>query len=125
MTEEWAEAKKEKDATVNDELSAFKEFMENYHHLSAVGGVIIIDNKIAAFSFGERLNDTTFVVHYEKADNSYTGGYQVINQLFVQNEVSGKYLFVNREEDMGNEGIRKAKLSYVPIRLIKKYTVTF
>jgi hypothetical protein len=98
---------------------------DNYRVLGLSGGVVLVEGRVAAFSFGEKLNDTTFVVHFEKADPAYTGSYQIINQLFVQNEVSGRYLFVNREQDLGIEGIRKAKLSYVPVRLLKKYLVSY
>lgn len=125
LMQDWFDTKIEKDPTVNDEWAAFHKFINNFNKLNAVGGVIIVDDKIIAFSFGEKLNDTTFVIHFEKADPAYIGSYQIINQLFVQNEVSGKYIFVNREQDMGIEGIRKAKLSYAPIRLVNKFTISF
>ncbi len=125
LAENWASGKRSSDPTVDDELIAIRTFLDNYDRLSSTGGVIIIDEKIIAFIFGEKLNDTTFVIHFEKADHTFTGSYQIINQLFVRNEISGRYLFVNREEDMGIDGIRKAKMSYVPIRLLKKYTVSF
>jgi hypothetical protein len=69
------------------------------------------------------LSSKTFVIHLEKANPQFNGSYQMINQLYVQNEVEEHYPFTNREQDMGLEGIRKAKISYAPIRLIKKYIV--
>ena len=115
------------DKNINDEYISFREFLDNYTALSKTlaGGLIFVQKRLAAFSFGERLNDTMFVVHFEKADLEFTGSYQMINQLFVQNEVLPAYPFVNREQDMGIEGLRKAKLSYAPFRLLKKYTVSF
>ena len=65
----------------------------------------------------------TFVVHIEKALSAYEGAYQVINQQFVKHACTG-YMYVNREEDTGSEGLRKAKLSYKPVFLVEKGYVT-
>jgi hypothetical protein len=127
LYEKWLGGKKLRDKNLSDEYFSFSEFLRNYNSLSdtLAGGLIFVKDRLAAFSFGERLNDTMFVVHFEKADLEFTGSYQIINQLFIQNEVLPKYPFINREQDMGMEGLRKAKLSYVPFKLLKKYTVTF
>lgn len=127
LYEKWMGGKHLTDKNINDEYISFREFLDNYTALSKTlaGGLIFVQKRLAAFSFGERLNDTMFVVHFEKADLEFTGSYQMINQLFVQNEVLPAYPFVNREQDMGIEGLRKAKLSYAPFRLLKKYTVSF
>ena len=61
-------------------------------------------------------------IRFEKALEDYAGSYQALNQLFLQNQGSD-YAWVNREEDMGNPGLREAKLSYHPVRLLKKYRV--
>lgn len=121
----WMDEKAAADPSVTEEWNAFRMFLDHFENLNAAGGVLTADGKLAGFSFGEKLNDNTFVVHFEKADTAFTGSYQMINQQFVQHEAEGKYLFVNREQDLGIEGIRKAKLSYVPIRLVKKYQATF
>ena len=63
----------------------------------------------------------TALIHIEKADANVPGLYAMINQQFVENTWSGLEL-INREEDMGIEGMRKAKLSYHPVRMIEKYT---
>lgn len=125
LYDSWYHHREAVDPTVHDEYVAFHEFLDNFERLGSVGGVIMQEGRVIAFSFGERLSDTTFVVHFEKADPSFTGSYQMINQLFVQHEALNRYQFINREQDMGIEGIRKAKLSYVPFRMIKKYTVSF
>jgi hypothetical protein len=125
LYETWMGEKREIDKSINDEYDVFKEFLKNFEKLDSVGGLIYIEGKLAAFSFGERLNDTTFVIHFEKADTDYVGSFQVINQVFTQKEVLDYYPFVNREQDMGIEGLRKAKLSYAPFKLLKKYTVSF
>ena len=75
-----------------------------------------------AFTFGEQLNRDTAVIHVEKADPEIRGAYPAINQGFVA-DAWADMEFINREEDMGIEGLRKAKESYRPVKLIEKYTV--
>lgn len=94
--------------------------LKNYEHLNIKGGLIKVNGKIAAFTLGEALNDDMVVIHTEKADTAFHGAYQIINQQFLENEWCC-FKQVNREEDLGIEGLRKAKLSYNPIRLAKKY----
>lgn len=125
LYENWMNSRMDKDPSIQNEHRAFVSFLDHYEKLDAVGGMLLVDDKLAGFSFGEKLNDSTFVVHFEKADISFTGSYQMINQQFIGHEADGKFLFVNREQDLGIEGIRKAKLSYAPIRMIKKFRVTF
>ena len=108
------------DAGLHCEQKAIREALNHFEALDYKGAVIRIDGKIAAFTLGEMLNDETVVVHVEKANGTITGLYGVINQEFLLHEwPEAKY--VNREEDTGAEGLRKAKLSYHPVELIKKY----
>ena len=88
------------------------------------GGVIRVDGEIAAITIGEPINEDTFVVHIEKAFSSIDGAYPMINREFVLREVAGKYKYVNREEDLGLEGLRKAKLSYRPDIILEKGIAT-
>ena len=81
-----------------------------------------MDEKVIAFTMGRPLNSDTFVVHFEKAFSDIRGAYQMINQQFVLNCCQG-YSFINREDDTGMEGLRKAKLSYLPEILLTKYNV--
>lgn len=88
------------------------------------GGILTIQNEIVAFTFGERLNDTTFCTHVEKAYGNIRGAYQMINRELARH-LLGKYEFINREDDTGSEGLRSAKLSYKPCRLVTKYTARY
>ena len=97
---------------------------EYFDALELCGGVIVIDGNIAAFSIGEKLNESCALIHVEKADTSYKGIYAAINNEFVKNEWSD-FEYINREEDMGIEGLRKAKLSYRPHHMVKKYICEF
>jgi len=121
--ERWLSDKENSDLAM-EELRVFKKFLYNYENLSVTGGIIEVEGKIIAFEFGEPLDKETFVIHFEKADTNYIGSYQMINNLFVLNHIFPIYRFVNREQDMGIEGLRKAKLSYVPFKLLKKYEVS-
>lgn len=106
------------------EQFAINTFFTNFRELGLFGGVIRIDNKVRAFTIGERLNSDTLCVHIEKADTSYQGIYPAINNGFCK-AFAENFTYVNREEDMGIEGLRKSKLSYNPAYILEKNTVTF
>jgi hypothetical protein len=107
------------------EAGAVVRGLEKFFELGFVGGIIRVDNEIEAYTFGEpsgnRCNDT-FVVHVEKAFTKTQGTYTAINKEFV-NFFCGEYRYINREEDMGEENLRKAKMSYCPSFLVEKYKV--
>jgi len=86
------------------------------------GGAILIDGKVEAFTLGEPLNSDTVVIHIEKANPAFEGLYSVINQTFLESHWSG-FTYVNREQDLGEDGLRKSKESYFPYRMINKYTL--
>lgn len=87
--------------------------------LGLKGGALRVNGEIVAITLGEELTKDTFVIHFEKAFSQIQGAYPMINREFVRNELQ-KYTYVNREEDLGQEGLRKAKLSYRPIILLNK-----
>ena len=88
------------------------------------GGALLVDGEMAAYTIGERLASDTLVIHFEKGSPGYKGIYQAINQMFTA-DIEWDCQWVNREQDLGNEGLRKAKLSYNPTAFIKKYTINF
>lgn len=105
------------------ELSAEKQAVEEaltHHRIMALSGVLIrVNGKVVAFTFGSPLTADTFDVHVEKALSSYAGAYAVINQEFAKT-LSG-YTYINRENDVGVEGLRRAKQSYRPAIWLEKY----
>jgi len=106
------------------ERTAVNELLSNYDTLGCIGAAIEVNGNFEAFTIGEMLNWNTAVIHVEKANSSINGLYAAINQEFCANEWQDA-IYINREQDLGIEGIRKAKLSYNPVALISKYTVTF
>lgn len=94
-----------------------------YNQLDMKGGVLRVEGKVVAFTLGKALNDKVFDVQMEKALKEYHGAYAMINQQFVEHEMQN-YLYVNREEDVNDPGLRQAKLSYYPAILLKKYVAT-
>lgn len=104
----------------NDEFCALSKTFNNFEKLDFVGGLIKVDGMPVAFEIGEKINNDVFVVHFEKANSDYQGAYAIINREFVKNELMS-YKYVNREEDLGIEGLRKAKRSYHPEILLKKF----
>jgi len=119
----WCEKRGcEKDPDLSAELEAVYEMFSNYEKLGLIGGVILLKEKVVAFSVGEMLNEETMVVHAEKADLSYKGLYALINQKFA--EVCARdAIYINREQDLGIEGLRRAKTSYHPHHMVEKYLV--
>jgi len=102
------------------EMNGIIELLKNYGKLDAVGGLIRVEGRVAAFSIGEELSPDTVLIHIEKGNILYEGIYQSINKFLLENEFSS-YSYVNREEDLGRENLRRAKESYHPCMLLTKY----
>lgn len=121
MNEEWCAINGcHRDPELLKEACYVKRVFQYFDELGMIGGLIRAGGRIVAYSFGEPISRNTFVVHVEKAFSDVTGAYPMINQQFVQHNCM-EYEFVNREEDTGDEGLRKAKLSYKPVRLLTSY----
>jgi hypothetical protein len=124
MQEKWCELRKcEEDPGLLLEDYAIRQALTHFHDLDFQGAAILIDNKIEAFTLGEPLNQDTAVIHIEKANPAIPGLYAAINQLFCQNTWSHME-YINREQDLGIEGLQKAKESYYPHHMVNKYVVT-
>ena len=108
------------DPFIDWERRAILEVFDDYEYFGLRGGAIRLDGRIIAFTFGEQLNTDSVVVHVEKADPNIRGAYPAINQGYVTNNWSAM-TYINREEDMGHEGLRKAKESYKPEKMIRKF----
>lgn len=119
MHDEWVNSMEEKDGLFEEGI-AVKKALKNFFELGLSGGAIRCGGKIIAFSMGDKLNDNTFIVHIEKAFHEIQGAYPMINKQFVIANCQ-EFEFVNREEDTGDEGLRRAKLSYNPHTVLKKY----
>lgn len=109
-------------SSLRAEARAVKEVLANLDALGVVGGAILVNDRVQAFALGEPLNANTVVVHIEKASPDLHGAFQVINQQFLAHEWAG-WEYVNREQDVGEPGLRKAKESYHPAKMIEKFTV--
>jgi hypothetical protein len=108
---------------LGNESIAIKEAFSRFEELGVKGGAILINGKVEAFTLGEPLNRDTVVIHIEKANPAFEGLYTLINQAFVEHQWA-EYTYINREQDLGEEGLRKAKESYFPHHMINKYIVT-
>ena len=113
----------EEDEEKNAEICVTLNSLRLFEELELVGGILRVDGEIVAFTIGEPICSDTFVVHIEKAYADISGAYNMINQQFVEHECMN-YKYVNREEDTGSEGLRKAKRSYRPVFMVEKGTVT-
>lgn len=120
----WIEEKDEETArTMQEERRSVQLALEHMDALGLTGGTIYIDGKLCAFTVGERLHPHMQLIHIEKANTEYEGIFPMINQQYILHECEDVEL-VNREEDMGIEGMRKAKRSYNPMKMIEKYMLS-
>jgi hypothetical protein len=124
----WIENKAADDEDIQEyslEFEAVLTSFDNYEALDFKGGLIRVDGKVIAYTLGEeQMNGKCFVTHFEKAPADVQGAFPIINQEFTKNCLMN-YEFVNREEDLGIEGLRKAKQSYNPEIWLKKCVAVF
>lgn len=119
--EKWyAENKGREDKYLRTEKRGVETILNNMELLGVKGGAIYADGGVVAFTLGSQISGEIFDIHIEKALSDYAEGYTVINREFARTLENYKY--INREDDMGLEGLRKAKLSYKPAVLLKKYS---
>lgn len=105
------------------EICAVNKALSNFFELNLKGGLIRVEGEIIAYSAGEQINSDTLIVHIEKADTNIKGAYQAINREFASRHASA-LPYINREDDAGDEGLRKAKESYYPTFMQEKYAAS-
>ncbi|MFV0497972.1 MAG: DUF2156 domain-containing protein [Candidatus Fimivivens sp.] len=122
MNAEWCKQNGcfDKHSSLHREACAVRSAFRHFFEQALVGGVLYAGGKAVAFTFGSPVTDDTFVVHVEKAFSDIQGAYPMINQQFVKNALA-PYEFVNREDDLGEEGLRRAKESYRPVMMYERY----
>lgn len=106
---------------MNEERLSIKTALSEFRTLDLVGGSIYVDNRMVAFCYGSELSPDTFCTHIEKADERYEGSFAAINRSFAEH-LPKRYTYINREDDMGLPGLRKAKESYHPHHILRKYS---
>ncbi len=111
-------------SSVLTELEMVDKALDYFEELNLSGGLLRVNGEVVAYTFGEEITSQIFCVHVEKALANVNGAYPMINREFAVRNLS-KYRYINREEDVGVEGLRKAKLSYHPSILLEKYIAVF
>ncbi len=122
LFEDWLVDKSRAHKMISAQHEAIHEGLAHFEALGLSGGAIEVEGKIEAFSIGEPLNPDTAVIHIEIASPKYEGLSQLMNREFVKNEWT-RFSFVNREQDMGIPGLRRAKMSYYPHHMVEKYHI--
>ena len=122
FTKEWDKAKLERDDYIDQEVSGTIDVLQHISQLSCEGLAIYLDGKLEGFGIGTQLNDTTAVLNIEKANGEIVGLYPFLRQQVVKTFFDDLQ-FINTEDDVGEENLRKSKLSYQPEYLVEKYTV--
>lgn len=113
-----------KDSSMEDEVFASRQGLDFFNELDFTGGLLRVDGEPVAFTFGERINSDSFDVHVEKGLALYEGTYPMINREFVS-RIPVDIKYINREEDMGEQNLRKAKQSYRPVFMEEKFRIIF
>ena len=124
MLKAWSEENADRlDSSITDEYDAIIRAFAAYEKLGLEGGVLRSSGEILGFSLGEMASPDTFNVHFEKAETAVNGAYPMVcrelTRMVMQAHPGLRY--VNREDDMGMESLRKSKLSYKPELLLEKY----
>lgn len=124
MQERWCNIRHcETDKSMNAENIAVKECLNNFKVLGVHGICIRVYGRMEGFAIGESLNPNTFVEHFEKANTEFTGIYQYTVKELAKS-IPAEFEFLNREQDLGVDGLRKAKLSYHPTKLVEKFSIS-
>ena len=125
MQEDWCTWRDcESSEVLSAENKAIARILNDWQQFNGVqGGAILLNGAMAAYTVAEKLTSDSIVIHFEKGDTQYKGVYQAINQMFLENSAT-QIALVNREQDLNDEGLRKAKLSYHPVNFINKCRVT-
>ena len=118
--DKWYNAKGDRSKYLECEYHAIITMLNDFDSFGLTGGVLYADGEICAFTISEQLNSKTVLIHIEKADNSIHGAFTAINQMHLAKEWA-HMTYVNREDDFGVPGLRKAKESYRPVFKVLKY----
>ncbi len=116
----WLQEQKIKSAQMVCELAGIEDVLEHLERLNVIGMAVYEGEKVIAYTIGEKINCKMAVIHVEKGDIQYKGIYAFINKTFAEKYLQDT-IYINREEDMGIAGLRKAKQAYDPVKLEKKY----
>ena len=110
---------------MDGEHAAIARAFEHYDALDLLGGALFAEGELVGFTVGEKISADTFDVHFEKARADLNGAYPTVNREFVKlvRERYPEIAYINREDDMGLENLRKSKESYDPDILLRKFTV--
>lgn len=115
----WRTGRDDRSAALTAEQHAMQRAFDHFEELELRGGALFVGGRLAAFTYGSAIDDATFCIHAEKADTRYDGAYTMINRLFAQH-LPPQYTLIDREEDLGVEGLRRSKRSYHPLFLQPK-----
>ena len=121
LTRHWMDGADDSTDTVESELIAIEKAFQYYDTLELFGGILLAEGEIVGYTIGEKISSDTFNVHFEKARSDINGAYPMVNREFVR-AICARWpeiRYINREDDMGLENLRRSKMSYDPILLGK------
>ena len=119
----WYDQYDDMDEELKNEMRGVELMLDNMDALDIIGGAIVVDGEVVAFTLGSAINEQIYNIHTEKALDGFDTAYSVINREFAARNLAN-YQYINREDDLGIEGLRRAKLSYKPQIILPKYICT-
>ncbi len=119
----YSQSNDKMDDELKCEMQGVFMMLDNMDTLKLCGGAIVVDKSVVAFTLGSPINQKIYNIHIEKAISGFDAAYTVINREFAAHHC-GDYKYINREDDLGLEGLRKSKLSYKPEIILPKYILT-
>ncbi len=120
----WQRARNKSDATVDDELNAINRVLGSSKHLNSEIFLVYIESKLAGYTIYEKVGDDIVTIHFDKADTNYKGIFEYMKHSFAKLIYERGIKYINYEQDLGIEGLRRAKESYHPIKYLKKYSIS-
>jgi uncharacterized protein len=125
LQEEWCNLRACEDTpSLDNEDKAIRDILLHIDQLDFIGFIVKYDERVIGYSIGEKLNDSTVIIHVEKGDTEYYGLYQALNHIFAE-KFASEFEYINREQDLGVPGLRRSKESYHPMKFIKKFIIEF
>ncbi len=125
LFQQWQASRNKGKGDVEDELAATNRVLKNVNELEVKACGVFINSKLTGYTIYELPNLTTAVIHFDKADVNHKGIFEFMKQSFAANLAKLGVDYINYQQDLGIEGLRRAKESWHPVKFLKKYTVSY
>ncbi|MEK7602963.1 MAG: phosphatidylglycerol lysyltransferase domain-containing protein [Patescibacteria group bacterium] len=124
LLSDWQSSRNRQDHEVHNEFQAIRRSLDNHHYLEIKGFGVRYNDKLIAFTLFEVLKNKVAIIHFDKANVHFEGIFEHLKHNFAKHLAQMNIELINYEQDLGIEGLRRAKQSYHPVNYLKKYTIS-